>query len=600
MSKHGVGHRHKRHSGIHTWAMSIVVLLFLAIAGLAVAGVMFYRQAQTVKSCELEALSVLQTDGSIVSRVSDVSDKLPAMQSKAMEAETIAHGPLWNIATKLPFIGEDVATVQGMTSIVSDIMQETATQFVSIANTLQDADLRTSDGGLNLQPIIEVTPTVNQLNTTIKRQIQHYNALTDPHFSAIAGPYQQGREMLGKLSSQIEAYTDTFAVLPALLGGSQVQTYAVMAMTTSEMRSSGGLIGSVGELTTHNGDIEVGEFRPNSEYLPYSVGDHSEDEKRIFSDEGPLNMSFDIRDTAVFTDTARAAVAMRSIWDRAPWGQKTSIDGIIMIDPVFVQELIAINGDVTLSDGTVLNGKNAAEFLLNGIYKKYPIEQTDMVFAEVASQAISSMFANPSVERLAQIADVLGKMAKERHLSIYSFNEQQEQTFQHAGFTAQPPRDETNPAVGIYLTEQNPSKMGWYLKRSAKIKQLGCEKEHGCTYHVEYTLTNTITEQEAQNLTWYITGNNPNNTGKAMEKILFYPPAGGAISNLILLNGEANAVREDILNGETIYRTYIQLLPGQQAIYSFDVTTSPHAISELTIDQTPLQRAGSGFEYVSQ
>jgi hypothetical protein len=188
-------------------------------------------------------------------------------------------------------------------------------------------------------------------------------------------------------------------------------------------------------------------------------------------------------------------------------------------------------------------------------------------------------------------------MAEERHLSIYSFNEQQEQIIQKAGFTAQPPRDETHPAVGIYLTEQNPSKMGWYLKRSAKIQSLGCNATGECTYHVEYTLTNTITEQEAKDLTWYITGNNPDNTGKAQEKILFYPPAGGEISNLVLLNGAAGDIKPDVLNGDKIYKTYLQLVPGQQAIYSFDVTTAPSAKAKLVIDQTPLGTAGTDVVY---
>ena len=71
-------------------------------------------------------------------------------------------------------------------------------------------------------------------------------------------------------------------------------------MTTSEMRSSGGLIGSVGELTADNGSVHVGEFKANKDYLPYGIGDHSADMARVFSDEGPLHMSFDIRDTAVF------------------------------------------------------------------------------------------------------------------------------------------------------------------------------------------------------------------------------------------------------------------------------------------------------------
>ncbi|WP_155588926.1 DUF4012 domain-containing protein [Bifidobacterium canis] len=40
----------------------------------------------------------------------------------------------------------------------------------------------------------------------------------------------------------------------------QSRTYAVMAMTTSEMRSSGGLIGSIGEMTADNGVIHIGDF----------------------------------------------------------------------------------------------------------------------------------------------------------------------------------------------------------------------------------------------------------------------------------------------------------------------------------------------------
>ena len=76
-----------------------------------------------------------------------------------------------------------------------------------------------------------------------------------------------------------------------------------MAMTTSEERSSGGLIGSVGVVTTDNGKISIGDFRSNKECIPYGAGDPTEDEQRIFEQWGPLKMSFDIRDLAVYPDT---------------------------------------------------------------------------------------------------------------------------------------------------------------------------------------------------------------------------------------------------------------------------------------------------------
>ena len=64
----------------------------------------------------------------------------------------------------------------------------------------------------------------------------------------------------------------------------------------------------------------IGDFRSDGEYIPYGAGDPTEDEQRIFRQWGPLNMSFDVRDLAVYPDTSRSAEGMRAIWQRTPWG----------------------------------------------------------------------------------------------------------------------------------------------------------------------------------------------------------------------------------------------------------------------------------------
>lgn len=110
----------------------------------------------------------------------------------------------------------------------------------------------------------------------------------------------------------------------------------------------------MGVVTTDNGKISIGDFRSNSEYIPYGAGDPTEDEQRIFRQWGPLNMSFDVRDLAVYPDTSRSAEGMRAIWQRTPWGSGTQLDGVLMVDPVFLQELVKINGNITLSDDRVL------------------------------------------------------------------------------------------------------------------------------------------------------------------------------------------------------------------------------------------------------
>lgn len=576
-------HRHRHHRKrrrVWPWVVGILTIVVLTLAAVGVMGVQLFKQAKQVQAHENSAIAMLSKFSSgDAETLANAGDMLPQIAHETQQAQDIAHGGLWNTAAKMPFISSDISTVQGMTVAINDIVQDSIPQFVNVLKTLNDAQITNGDNGVNLQPIIEAVEPLKKANASFQQQVRDYNALPTPSISMIRSAYDKGETQLNDLADRVNALSNTFQILPTLLGDGQQRTYAVMAMTPSEMRSSGGLIGSVGDLTTSNGTVHIGDFRSNGDYLPYGIGDHSEDMKRVFTDEGPLHMSFDIRDLAVFPNTADSAVAMQSVWNRTPWGQGVPLDGVIMVDPVFLQQLIAINGNVTLPDGTVLTGENTAEFLMNTVYQKYPENETDVLFGVVAGQAMKSMFSHMDMGKLYKTGEMLGTMAKGRHFTMYAFDERAEQGVQAAGFTGQIPSSETNPSVGIYLTEQNPSKMGWYIKREAKIQRVNCDD--GDLYHVEFMVHNTMTEEEAKSLPWYITGNNSDNTGKAMEKILFYAPQGGSISNLMQLGGKVDAVKETTIDGVNAYETYAQVNPGQIATFTFDVRVSTKATAPL-------------------
>ena len=590
-------HRHHHRRRVWPWVAGILTIVALILAAAGVMGFQLYKQAKQVQEHENNAIAMLsKLSSGDAETLANAGDTLPQIAHETQQAQDIAHGGLWNTAAKMPFIGADISTVQGMTTAINGIVQDSIPQFVDVLKTLSDAQIANGDDGVNLQPIIDAAEPLEQANASFQQQVRNFDALPTPSIDMIRSAYNKGEMQLNDLADRVNALSSTFQILPTLLGNGQQHTYAVMAMTPSEMRSSGGLIGSVGELNTSNGAVHVGDFRPNAEYLAYGAGDHSADMKRVFTDEGPLHMSFDIRDLAVFPNTADSAVAMQSVWNRTPWGQNTPLDGVIMVDPVFLQQLIAINGNVTLPDGTVLTGDNTAEFLMNTVYQKYPESETDALFGVVASQTMKSMFSHMSMGKLYKTGEMLGTMAKGRHFTMYAFDEHVEQGIQAAGFTGQTPNSEDDPSVGIYLTEQNPSKMGWYIKREAKIQRVNCDD--GDLYHVEFMVHNTMTEDEAKTLPMYITGNNSNNTGKAMEKILFYAPQGGSISNLMQRGGKVDAVKETTIDGVNAYETYVQVNPGQMATFTFDVRVAPKASAPLTIDQTPMGWADDGITYL--
>lgn len=593
-------HRHRHHRKrrrVWPWVVGSLTIVVLTFAAIGVMGFQLFKQAKQVQAHENSAIAMLSKFSSgDAETLANAGGMLPQISHETQQAQDIAHGGLWNTAAKMPFIGTNISTVQGMTTVLNGIVQDSIPQFVNVLKTLNDAQIANGDDGVNLQPIIDAAEPLRKANGSFQQQVRDYDALPTPGISMIRAAYDKGETQLDELADRVNALSNTFQILPTLLGDGQQRTYVVMAMTPSEMRSSGGLIGSVGDLTTSNGTVHIGDFRSNDDYLPYGIGDHSEDMKRVFTDEGPLHMSFDIRDLAVFPNTADSAVAMQSVWNRTPWGQGVPLDGVIMVDPVFLQQLIAINGNMTLPDGTILTGDNTAEFLMNTVYQKYPENETDALFGVVAGQAMTSMFSRMDMGKLYKTGEMLGTMAKGRHFTMYAFDEHIEQGVQAAGFTGQIPSSETNPSVGIYLTEQNPSKMGWYIKREAKIQRVNCDD--GDLYHVEFMVHNTMTEEEAKSLPWYITGNNNDNTGKAMEKILFYAPQGGSISNLMQLGGKVDAVKETTIDGVNAYETYVQVNPGQIATFTFDVRVSAKATAPLTIDQTPMGWVDDGITYL--
>ena len=120
-----------------------------------------------------------------------------------------------------------------------------------------------------------------------------------------------------------------------------------------------------------------------------------------------------------------------------------------MVDPVFLQELVKINGNITLSDGRVLAGGNTAEFLLNKVYIDYPVYIQDTYFAQVAEQTVSNMFSNLDLTKLSKVAQLMGSMSEGHHFSMYSFDEATEKTIVMQASLHRLESSEEHPQVGV-------------------------------------------------------------------------------------------------------------------------------------------------------
>lgn len=588
-----VRHVHSARGAHTTRNILLLVLGVLVVLG-AVGGFCawrFYQQAMDVRDHELaavEAVSGLQ-DVSQLRDADTMNAAIEQAQVHASAAKEIADGALWRVASYVPVLGDDVTAVRGMVDVVDGMVGETLPSLASTVQTLMNSGLSGGgEGQLNLQPIVDAQDGFAKVNELVQQQADAINALPQPHVGVVRSAYEQGKEQINKVADMLDQVNGMVQAMPKLLGQDGPRTYLLVAQTTSEQRSGGGLVGSLGTMQVDNGNISVGEFHSNKEFVALGESATAE-EHDVFSD--PLYFSFDVRDLFAVPDFSRTAEMLNTVWQRSEYA--CDIDGVIAIDPLFIQEMVRINGDITLDNGQVLTGDNTAEFMLNGIYKAFDPDTQDVYFEYVASAVMDGAFSNMTMDKMMQIAQAMGTLAEGRHFYAYTFHEDEAEYFQGAGFAKNAPDSETDPEVGIYMNEQNASKLGWYLRRSSTITRTACNADGSQTYHVTFSITNTLTSDEMASATTYILGGAQPGVdgivapaGTSAQRMLFYAPAGGSITNLTA-SGDVRDQENKTMDGKNLITNVAYIAPGKTVTFDFDVTTSAKAESDLQLDQTP-------------
>ena len=262
MGQHAQAIREKHTARNVTLIVLAVLIVLLAIA--AVFGMQLYKQAKSVKAHESQAISSLSAinDPAKLKDAAASQASIAQAQQQTAQAKQIAHGSLWNVAAKMPFVGSDIATVQGMTEVVDNLAQQTLPSLATAVQQLADANLSGAEGQLNLQPIADAQGNFDKLNQQVQQQNKQYNSLAEPKIGMVKKAYQQGKDQLDNIADLVGQVSNATHMLPSFLGQNGARTYLLAAQTTSETRSGGGLVGSLGTMTADHGKIAGGGLPP--------------------------------------------------------------------------------------------------------------------------------------------------------------------------------------------------------------------------------------------------------------------------------------------------------------------------------------------------
>ncbi len=584
--RHRKGERKKRRV-----AAVVAVIVAVVLVAFGVSGFMLFNSAKTVKSQAKETVEIVGglkdkvTSGDF-STLPDDAKKIDELCS-SMKKETSS--PVWTMASFIPVYGGDINAARTMVDALSDV---SSGALVPMADNLAQATPGKlfQDGTINVSALQAVADSLSDSSKAFKSANEKIQGIGDTHIAQVTELVDKAKDGFATLNGAVDAAEKVAPVLPQMLGANgQTRNYLLYAMNNVEIRACGGFGGSQGLISVADGQMSIGEFVPRIGLSEdEAVESVDEEDEALFGNHSNLYNS----GNTYSPDWPRNSQRVAALW-KSQYGQ--DVDGVVGIDPVFLQYLLGLVGNVSLPDGTVVDGTNAAKVLMHDVYWNYPVEESDGIFASVASAAFDKILGGIGDVDVTKLVGAFGRGAEEGRLIAWMRNDDEQNAIKETGIDASLPDPDdpsADPVAGVYFNNLSFSKLDWYLNADTQIGQGVKNGDGTCSYRITVTLTNIMTQEEAGKLPDYVAAG-ASDAARDDERlnVSVFAPTGGNISDLTV-EGTQFGLGAATWHGIPFYSGTVDLHAGETTTITYTLTTSAEAGDKpLTLRQTPTCQA---------
>ena len=572
--------------------IGVVAVLLIALVAAAFAAV---GSAKEMKS---QATQVLQDVKSIQTAIGE-NDYAAAAQSAQHASELTGSiagelsSPLWMVASIIPVYGQDISGMRDLMTALDDAFDEGLVPLPKTLEANPPDSLISADRRINVAAVTQLLDAVQDAAPSMQKCADVAESLPEMHVVQLKSVVDPAKEKLVTINATFQKAAALAPVAGPVLGANGNRTYLIVAQNSAELRSSGGFPGSMGTLEIRDGEIILNDFAKVYDVLtdtnPSSVS-ITDEEYALF---GVASMDCP-RDAGIDPDFTRVA----SIWAASYEERNVAhLDGVISITPSVVQDILAIVGPVTLSDGTELTGSNATKVLQSDIYWKYLAEGadpdgtggavTDALFAQAAHETFNKLFSNLNADTLIKFASCMAKDMEDRTVMFWLTDEGEQAILASLDCSGALNDDPMRPELGVFFSLWVGSKMGWYVDIDNQVLESKKNADGSYTYKMQTTFTDTVSSEEIASGGEYIIGDIYDYEYGILYPCLYiYAPAGGNINNLESNSSVAfEEARHDGLQAFKAWRTVLR--PDQPIVCTYTVTTAPSAEQEMKIVCTP-------------
>ena len=317
---------------------------------------------------------------------------------------------------------------------------QTNTALLTLGTELSIAGARISDGFDAMQQEVHPTPSSRleilhlYLASALPHLVAAQDAMSKVDVSAIDDAHKDTYTKLVSTLPSLVASTKDFVsladALSTILGTNQTKHYLLIFQNNTEIRPTGGFMGSFAEMTVHNGVMEQLTIPGGGTY------DLQGQQKRSFVSPWPLQLlsaKWEFQDANWFPDFRTSARHIISFYQNA---RSADIDGVIAINANYVQDLIGLLGPVDMPEyNRTIDQNNFIVETQTIVEKEYDkTENKPKAFIGALAPKLIEKALHETPDTFLTLADHLNKGLANKDIQLYFTDNAVEKTVLERGW----------------------------------------------------------------------------------------------------------------------------------------------------------------------
>ena len=521
-------------------------------------------------------------------RSGDAEGAVESMRGIAAASRTAhehSENILWDATAKVPWLGHNIEAVQVVAEVLDTTSASALPSAVKLSSALTGDRLRSEEGRFDLDVIGRLSPQFDGVAEPL-RTADHDLGGVDPH--GLVSPVRRLTVGLTgevqDLRSTVEAGAAVTRLMPSMLGADGPRQYLLVVQNNAEIRSTGGLPGSLSILRANNGRLELTSQRSGLDFhifrrpvLPLSAG-----ERALYG----KNLGVDVRDTNLTPDFPRSAALMSAMLEKTH-GQR--VDGVLSVDPVALSEVLRAIGP-TKVDGETFGSGNVVSKLLNLAYERFDNQELQNAYFSTAARGIFEAFTSGHVNQQVAVRK-LAKVASQRRLLVWSRHGDEQKYIDGTAISGELPNDTGDvPNVGMYLNDGTAGKIEYFLDYTGSLESLGCSREGVQRLESGMVLSSSVPHDVGRLSRWVTGFGEYAPKGSMRMTMRVYAPTGGKVTSL-----SANGARIKFVtvehDGRRVAVVPMLIRPGEEVRLSASIQTRAGQRQDPVLQWTPGMRS---------